>query len=70
MDNMAFYKKESITTIIESVGATILFIPPYCPDLNLIEHYCHKVKQNIRKIKYNINDFLDCVCSAINLSTP
>ena len=70
MDNISFHKKESVELLIESVGATILFIPPYCPDLNLIEHYWHKVKQNIRKIKYNFNDFFDCVCSAINLSIP
>ena len=70
MDNIAFHKKESVKLLIESVGATILFIPPYCPDLNLIEHYWHKVKQNIRKIKHNFKDFFDCICAAINLSIP
>lgn len=44
MDNIAFHKKEPVKTLIESVGATILFIPAYCPDLNLIEHYWHKIK--------------------------
>jgi len=68
MDNIAFHKNESVKTLIESVGATILFIPPYCPDLNLIEHYWHMVKQNIRKIKHNFKDFIDCVCAAINMS--
>ena len=38
MDNISFHKKESIKLLIESVGASILFIPPYCLDLNLIEH--------------------------------
>ena len=70
MDNIAFHKKESVKLLIDSAGATILFIPPYCPDLNLIEHYWHKVKQNIRKIKQDFKDFFDCVCAAINLSIP
>ncbi len=52
IDNIAFHKKQSVKLLIEPVGATILFIPPYCPDLNLIEHCWHKVKQNIRKIKH------------------
>jgi transposase len=70
MDNISFYKQESVKLLIESVGTTILFIPPYCPNLNLIEHYWHKVKQNIRKIKHNFKDFFDCVCTAINFSIP
>ena len=70
MDNIAFDKKESVKLLIESVGATILFIPPYCLDLNLIEHYWHKVKQNVRKIKHDFKDFFECVYSAVNLSIP
>ncbi|WP_179943711.1 transposase, partial [Rickettsia endosymbiont of Ixodes scapularis] len=30
---------------IESVGASILFLPTYSPDLNPIEHYWFKTKE-------------------------
>lgn len=37
MDNLSFHKVKGISEVIESVGARILFLPLYSPDLNLIE---------------------------------
>ena len=38
MDNAAFHKSTETAQLIERTGATLLFLPPYSPDLNPIEH--------------------------------
>ncbi|MGX2974221.1 IS630 family transposase [Ursidibacter arcticus] len=38
MDNAAFHKRQDIQELIIQEGHTILWLPPYCPFLNLIEH--------------------------------
>ena len=38
MDNAAFHKSPDTAKLIEHTGATLLFLPPYSPDLNPIEH--------------------------------
>jgi len=38
MDNAAFHKSPESAQLIEETGATLLFLPPYSPDLNPIEH--------------------------------
>ena len=37
MDNLSCHKVKGIKEAIESVGASILYLPPYSPDLNPIE---------------------------------
>jgi transposase len=38
MDNVAFHKSNTTQALITATGATLLFLPPYSPDLNPIEH--------------------------------
>ena len=38
MDNAAFHKSPATAPLIQDPGATLLFLPPYAPDLNPIEH--------------------------------
>lgn len=38
MDNATFHKRSDIKALIEAAGHTILWLPPYSPDLNPIEH--------------------------------
>lgn len=49
IDNASFHKSLKIKTLIEHTGAKLIFLPPYSPDLNPIEHYWHKIKTLIRK---------------------
>ena len=44
MDNLASHKKAGVRTAIEAVGATVLYLPPYSPDLNPIENAFSKFK--------------------------
>jgi len=49
MDNLAVHKVAGIREAIEAVGATILYLPPYSPDLNPIEQMFAKLKALLRK---------------------
>lgn len=49
MDNLSSHKRPAIRQAIRSVGARLLFLPPYSPDLNPIEQMFAKLKHLLRK---------------------
>jgi len=49
MDNLSSHKRPGIRKIIRSVGARLLYLPPYSPDLNPIEQVFAKLKHLPRK---------------------
>jgi transposase len=49
MDNLAAHKVAGIRKAIEARGATLLYLPPYSPDLNPIEQAFAKLKALLRK---------------------
>jgi transposase len=48
MDNLRVHKIAAVRQAIEAAGATLLFIPPYSPDLNPIELAFSKLKALLR----------------------
>jgi transposase len=48
MDNLASHKQPKVRQLIESAGATVLYLPPYSPDFNPIEMVWSKVKRLLR----------------------
>ena len=51
MDNLPVHKSHRIQEIIASVGAKVVFLPPYAPDLSPIELCWSKLKQCLRTAK-------------------
>ena len=51
MDNCSIHKVEEVTEAIEAVGARVVFLPTYSPDLNPIENCWSKVKSILRSLK-------------------
>jgi transposase len=49
MDNLPVHKVAGVQKAIEAVGATLLYLPPYSPDLNPIEMAFSKFKALLRK---------------------
>ena len=49
MDNLSSHKGAKVREAIETVGATLLYLPPYSPDLNPIENAFAKLKALLRK---------------------
>ncbi|MBS0562284.1 MAG: transposase, partial [Proteobacteria bacterium] len=48
-DNLGSHKVAGVREAIEARGASLLFLPPYSPDLNPIEQVFAKLKALIRR---------------------
>ena len=48
MDNLGSHKGKDVRKAIRAVGARLLFLPPYSPDLNPIEQVFAKLKHLLR----------------------
>ncbi|KJW01944.1 DDE superendonuclease family protein [Orientia tsutsugamushi str. Sido] len=57
LDNISFHKTVMVKSLIESVRCKLLYLPTYSQNLNLIEHYWFKVKNDIREVPHLFNDF-------------
>jgi transposase len=57
-DNLASHKVAGVKEAIEAAGATILYLPPYSPDLNPIEKLFSKLKALLRKAAQRTVDAL------------
>ena len=49
LDNLGSHKGKAVRAAIRAVGARLLFLPPYSPDLNPIEQVFAKLKHLMRK---------------------
>ena len=59
MDNLSSHKVDGVRQRIESMGAQVLYLPPYSPDLNPIEKAWAKLKQLLRSAKARTAEALD-----------
>lgn len=58
MDNLAAHKVAGVREAIAAAGASILYLPPYSPDLNPIEMAFAKLKALLRKAAARTRDEL------------
>ena len=58
MDNLRSHKVDGVVLLIESVGASVVYLPPYSPDLNPIEMMWSKMKAFLRMVKARTVDAL------------
>ena len=58
MDNLSVHKVKGIKEMIESVGASVKYLPPYSPDFNPIELMWSKMKSYLRSWKIRIKEKL------------
>lgn len=48
LDNLSPHKVAAVQAAIQAVGARVLYLPPYSPDLNPIEPCWAKIKEHLR----------------------
>jgi transposase len=63
LDNLSPHKAKAVTASIEAAGASVLFLPPYSPDLNPIEPCWSKVKTSLRAANARTQPDLDAAIS-------
>ena len=71
MDNLPAHKVKAIAPLIEAVGATILYLSPYSPEFNPIEHWWSQLKAFLRKFSPKTSARVDLLIKiAIDLINP
>ena len=61
MDNARFHKKKVLCELAKAAGCSILFLPPYSPDLNPIEHFWAWLKKKLRRILLSFDSLDDAI---------
>ena len=64
MDNATFHRKSKLLPLAEKAEVRLLFLPPYSPNLNLIEQFWAWLKRHLRKILPFHDSFDDALHSA------
>ena len=71
MDNLPAHKVEGVRSLLEAVGAELLYLPPYSPDFNPIEQAWSKIKQQLRSVKARTVETLEsAIVDALAAVTP
>jgi transposase len=71
MDNLGSHKSKSVRQEIRKVGAKLLFLPRYSPDLNPIEQFFAKLKHRLRAAQRRTQATLsDAVADILASVTP
>jgi transposase len=60
MDNLKAHKAAGVGEAIRAMGASLLYLPPYSPDLNPIEQLFAKLKALLRKAQARTKEVLWC----------
>jgi transposase len=69
MDNASFHKSPKTKELIESVGCTILYLPPYSPDCNPIEKFWANMKRWIKQRIMNFEQLFDALIEFFQIPT-
>lgn len=71
MDCLSSHKMKIISEMVEAVGANVVYLPPYSPDLNPIETIWSETKADLRKLKArSVEAICDALTYAFDAVTP
>ncbi len=71
MDNLGSHRGKAVRRAIRAVGARLVFLPKYSPDLNPIEQVFSKLKHLLRKAQARSYDaLLDAVGQLLDTYSP
>jgi transposase len=71
MDNLSSHKRARVRERIEGAGCTLLYLPPYSPDLNPIELAFAKLKALLRKAgKRTVEGLWEFLGQALDAFSP
>jgi transposase len=66
MDNLGAHYTKGVREAIEAVGASVMYLPPYSPELNPIEHTWSKLKALLRRAEART---LRALAAALSISS-
>lgn len=68
MDNASFHKRKSMLEAIIKKGCSILFLPPYMPDLNKIEYFWAECKACRRRTRCSVEELFTKYFPIVDIS--
>lgn len=66
-DNLPAHKVSGIQELIESVGASVLYLSPYSPEFNPIEHLWSKLKTYLRSLAARSEELLQTAIATVGI---
>lgn len=71
MDNLPAHQVKGVAQIIESAGARVIYLSPYSPEFNPIEHWWSQLKSFLPKFSPKTQEAVDKLLKiAVMLSNP
>lgn len=61
LDNASFHKSEKTKSLLQQKDCHLLFLPPYSPDLNPIEHMWALLKQEIKRVRSQVSSLWEAI---------
>jgi len=68
MDNASFHKAKKVKELIEEKHCRLIYLPPYSPEHNPIEHYWAILKKAVKQVRKKIVDVWESISLAIELT--
>jgi len=65
LDNASFHRKAKLYDLATIAECEVLFLPPYSPDLNIIEPFWACIKNRLRSILHLHNTFNDALVTCL-----
>jgi transposase len=65
MDNLSAHKVKGVREAIAACGASVLYLPPYSPDLNPIEKCWSKLKSLLRTVGARTREALEAAIGEV-----
>jgi transposase len=66
MDNARFHNPQRLKKLIEDANCRLIFLPPYSPDLNPIEHFWNWLKNKVRNTAHLYKTLEFATMAAVN----
>jgi transposase len=71
MDNLSSHKVAGVREAVEAAGASVLYLPPYSPDLNPIEQVFAKIKASLRRAAArSFDELIGALAQALSRFSP
>ena len=63
MDNAAFHRKSRLPLLAQKYGHRLIFLPPYSPEFNPIEHFWARIKHRLKSTLPKFEHFDDALAA-------